>query len=145
MFAEVEYEYKPLIASSFLNNRKIVARGRVHRPPADGFLDLGLQPFDLLESPRVDGNDRLDWLQAENAALRSLVCGLCVGLSRLSEVHREIVVQAFDMADRFAGPAAENAQAGSGANGPAELIRNLRATVIEHSGYGRLSPRRVRV
>ena len=86
----------------------------------------------------MDGNDRLDWLQAENAALRSLLCGLCVGLSRLSEVHREIVVQAFDMANRFAAPAAAHADAAPGANGPAELIRELRAKVIEHSGgYGR--------
>ena len=75
----------------------------------------------------MDGTERLDSLQAENAALRSLLCGLCVGLSRLSEVHREIVVQAFDMANRFAPATAH-----------AELIHNLRTTVIEHSaGYDR--------
>lgn len=30
-----------------------------------------------------------------------MLCGLCIGLSQISEVHRAIVAQAFDYADRF--------------------------------------------
>lgn len=39
-------------------------------------------------------------LKGENAALQSLFYGLCVALSQMGEVHREVVIQAFDYAHR---------------------------------------------
>lgn len=45
--------------------------------------------------------EQIQLLRDENAALTSALCGLCIGLSQISEVHRAIVAQAFDYADRF--------------------------------------------
>lgn len=56
----------------------------------------------------IGGGDRADLAQQiarlrdENAALKSVLCGLCIGISQISEVHRAIVAQTFDYADRFA-------------------------------------------
>ena len=84
----------------------------------------------------MDVDEQVAWLRSENVALRSLLCGLCVGLSRMSEVHREIVAQAFDMAHRFAAP---DSASGAAGNGPgqathADVIGDLRRTVIGHQG-----------
>jgi hypothetical protein len=48
-----------------------------------------------------DLNDQIERLHAENAALMSVLSGLCIGLSQISEVNRAIVAQALDNADRF--------------------------------------------
>ena len=50
---------------------------------------------------RPDLSVQIQQLRDENAALTSALCGLCIGLSQISEVHRAIVAQAFDYADRF--------------------------------------------
>jgi hypothetical protein len=49
----------------------------------------------------VELAEQIQVLRDENAALTSALCGLCIGLSQISEVHRAIVAQAFDYADRF--------------------------------------------
>ena len=41
-------------------------------------------------------------LSGENLALQSVLYGLCMGLSRMSDVHREVVAQAFEYA--YAAP-----------------------------------------
>lgn len=45
-------------------------------------------------------SDEIAVLRGEAVALQSLLYGLCMGLSQMGEVHREVVVQAFDYADR---------------------------------------------
>ena len=49
---------------------------------------------------REDDEDLLLRLRGENLALQSLLYGLCMGLSHMSELHREAVVQAMDYAVR---------------------------------------------
>jgi hypothetical protein len=51
---------------------------------------------------RSDLNEQIQRLREENAALVSALCGLCIGLSGISEVHRAIIAQAFDYADGLA-------------------------------------------
>ena len=46
-----------------------------------------------------DGTDVLiHRLSGENLALQSVLYGLCMGLSQMSDVHREVVAQAFEYA-----------------------------------------------
>jgi hypothetical protein len=45
-------------------------------------------------------NDEVATLKGENVALQSLLYGLCLGLSQMGEVQREVILQAFDYADR---------------------------------------------
>jgi hypothetical protein len=44
---------------------------------------------------------QIESLRDENAGLASVLCGLCIGLSQISEVNRAIVAQALDNADGF--------------------------------------------
>lgn len=45
-------------------------------------------------------SDEMATLRGENVALQSLLYGLCLGLSQMGEVQREVICQAFDYADR---------------------------------------------
>jgi hypothetical protein len=56
-------------------------------------------PAPQFEAANRDGDeDLLLRLRGENLALQSIVYGLCMGLSHMSELHREAVVQAMDYA-----------------------------------------------
>ena len=80
----------------------------------------------------------IEQLRNENAALVSALCGLCVGISQISEVHRAIVAQAFDYADRFA-LAGETDAAGESGNGRirAKVIDRIRSVVLrQHREFG---------
>ena len=62
----------------------------------------GLTP-DMPETPAQPGaqsQDELAALRGENVALQSLLYGLCLGLSQMGEVQREVILQAFDYASR---------------------------------------------
>ena len=72
----------------------------------------------------------VEHLRSENVALRSLLCGLCVGLSQMSEVHREIIAQAFDFADRFATDRPEPVATAPDPRDHRDLIRQLRSSVV---------------
>ena len=71
---------------------------------------------------------QVERLREENAALVSALCGLCVGISQISEVHRAIIAQAFDYADRFA-----SAGPGDGSGRPLriQVINDIRTTVLQ--------------
>lgn len=58
--------------------------------------ELPVQPSAALSS----GHNEIARLRGENVALQSLLYGLCVGLSQMGEVQREVIRQAFDYADR---------------------------------------------
>jgi hypothetical protein len=46
----------------------------------------------------VDRDDLINRLNGEILALQSVLYGLCIGLSRMSDVHREVVAQSFEYA-----------------------------------------------
>jgi hypothetical protein len=58
----------------------------------------------------VDRDELINRLSGEYLALQSVVYGLCMGLSRMSDVHREVVAQAFEYA--HAAPRADLASVG---------------------------------
>ena len=43
-------------------------------------------------------DDLIQQLTGENQALQSVLYGLCMGLSQMSDLHREVVAQAFEYA-----------------------------------------------
>ena len=51
-------------------------------------------------SRSLQAHEDIASLRGENVALQSLLYGLCVALSQMGEVHREVVIQAFDYAHR---------------------------------------------
>ena len=54
----------------------------------------------LAEQPATwPDNDLIQRLSGENLALQSLLYGLCMGLAQMSDVHREVVAQAFEYAN----------------------------------------------
>ena len=58
----------------------------------------------------VDRDELINRLSGENLALQSVLYGLCMGLSRMSDVHREVVAQAFEYA--YAAPRSDRASIG---------------------------------
>ena len=61
---------------------------------ANSFPRLAASPED-----EFAGNDDLvQQLTGENQALQSVLYGLCMGLSQMSDLHREVVAQAFEYA-----------------------------------------------
>lgn len=62
---------------------------------ANSFPRLAASPDD--EGGAASG-DLVHQLTGENQALQSVLYGLCMGLSRMSDVHREVVAQAFEYA-----------------------------------------------
>lgn len=88
--------------------------------------------------PQSDLAAQIEQLRNENAALVSTLCGLCVGISQISEVHRAIVAQAFDYADRFAlsGAASDALEAGNGRI-RVKVIDDIRSVVLrQHRELG---------
>ncbi len=58
-------------------------------------------PVTQFEAANHEGEeDPLLRLRGENLALQSILYGLCMGLSHMSELHREAVIQAMDYAVR---------------------------------------------
>ena len=82
---------------------------------------------------REGDSDVLDRLRGENLALQSILHGLCLGLSHMSELHREAVIQALDYAVR--SPAAAEIVQGAQPDPRAEafnaMIGQLRAAVLD--------------
>jgi hypothetical protein len=54
-----------------------------------------------------DRDELINRLSGEVLALQSVLYGLCMGLSRMSDVHREVVAQAFEYA--YPAPRSYNA------------------------------------
>ena len=77
-------------------------------------------------------HDLLLRLRGENLALQSIVYGLCMGLSHMSELHREAVVQAMDYAVQTP-TAVELSRSGQRSEAQAfnETISQLRLAVFE--------------
>jgi hypothetical protein len=50
------------------------------------------------QSDDLDHLQLVEHLSGENQALQSVIYGLCMGLSQMSDVHREVVAQAFEYA-----------------------------------------------
>ena len=69
----------------------------------------------------------IDRLQAENIALQSILQGLCMGLSQISDLHREVVIQACDYARRTSE--AQRLQAGAEAFD--DVVAKLRTAVMD--------------
>lgn len=90
------------------------------------------------DDPQSELAAQIEQLRNENAALVSALCGLCVGISQISEVHRAIVAQAFDYADRFALAGATDATGESGNGGiRAKVIDHIRSVVLrQHREFG---------
>jgi hypothetical protein len=74
--------------------------------------------------------DQIERLRDDNAALVAALCGLCVGISQISEVHRAIVAQAFDYADRFAATGLRETFETGNARSRAKLIDDIRSAVL---------------
>lgn len=49
-------------------------------------------------SHEVSRDELIQKLSGENQALQSMLYGLCMGLAQMSDVHREVVAQAFEYA-----------------------------------------------
>lgn len=79
---------------------------------------------------RADLADQIERLRDDNAALVAALCGLCVGISQISEVHRAIVAQAFDYADRFAATGLRETFETGNARSRAKLIDDIRSAVL---------------
>ena len=63
----------------------------------------------------VDLDELVQRLGGENQALQAVLYGLCMGLSHMGDVHREVVAQAFEYA--FSAPRTDAAAFGEqGAN-----------------------------
>ena len=79
-----------------------------------------------VEEPAVA--DELARLRGENLALTSLLHGLCVALSQVSELHREVVIQACDYAKR-----APEAQVNPHSSAEAfnRVVAQLRAAIMD--------------
>ena len=77
-------------------------------------------------------HDVLLRLRGENLALQSILYGLCMGLSHMSELHREAVVQAMDYAVQTP-TAVELSRSGQRSEAQAfnETISQLRLAVFE--------------
>ena len=78
-------------------------------------------------------------LRGENIALESVLYGLCMGLARMSDVHREVVAQAFDYAGQ--APRAMKLK-GEPDNGPpmqafGEVVGQLKEMVVGRFGGAR--------
>lgn len=58
----------------------------------------------------VDRDELINRLSGENLALQSVLYGLCMGLSQMGDVHREVVAQAFEYA--YAAPRSNLASIG---------------------------------
>ena len=80
-----------------------------------------------------DEEARIARLQAENLALQSLLQGLCVALSQMSELHREVVIQACEHARRAPEAQALNGAEGSqpGAEAYNNVVAQLRAAIMD--------------
>jgi hypothetical protein len=65
-------------------------------------------PFEVVSD--VDRDELINRLSGENLALQSVLYGLCMGLSQMSDVHREVVAQAFEYA--HAAPRSDLASVG---------------------------------
>ena len=90
-------------------------------------------PAPQFEAANRDGDeDLLLRLRGENLALQSIVYGLCMGLSHMSELHREAVVQAMDYAVRTP-TAVELSRNGQRSEAQAfnETISQLRLAIFE--------------
>lgn len=75
---------------------------------------------DMPETPAEAGarsRDELAELRGENVALQSLLYGLCLGLSQMGEVQREVILQAFDYASRSPMALALKAESRGGERG----------------------------
>ena len=70
--------------------------------------------------------------QGENLALQSILQGLCVALSQMSDVHREVVIQACEYAKRI--PEAQQVNC-NGSEPRADafnaVVSQLRASIME--------------
>jgi len=78
-------------------------------------------------------SEEMALLRGENVALQSLLYGLCVSLSQMGEVHREVVIQALEYADRAPMAAALRNGSESGENGRrayASTLANMRDLII---------------
>ena len=78
-------------------------------------------------------------LRGENIALESVLYGLCMGLARMSDVHREVVAQAFDYAGQ--SPRAVSLR-GEPDNGPplqafGEVVGQLKEVTLGRLGAAR--------
>ena len=92
-------------------------------------------PATQFEPANQEGEDDfLLRLRGENLALQSILYGLCMGLSHMSELHREAVVQAMDYAVQTPTAVAlsRNGQR-SEAQAFNETISQLRLAIFERS------------
>ena len=93
---------------------------------------VGSRQYALVE-PEVAGEQGLDRLQGEVVALQSILYGLCVALSQVSELQREVVIQACDYARRT--PEAQALNRGDGSQASAEafngVVAQLRAAIMD--------------
>ena len=90
-------------------------------------------PAPQFEAANGEGEeDLLLRLRGENLALQSILYGLCMGLSHMSELHREAVVQAMDYA-RQTPTAMELSRNGQRSEAQAfnETIGQLRLAIFE--------------
>jgi hypothetical protein len=90
-------------------------------------------PVTQFEPANPEGEeDPLLRLRGENLALQSILYGLCMGLSHMSELHREAVIQAMDYAVRTP-TAMELSRNGQRSEAQAfnETISQLRLAIFE--------------
>ena len=90
-------------------------------------------PATQFEPANPEGEeDPLLRLRGENLALQSILYGLCMGLSHMSELHREAVIQAMDYAVRTP-TAMELSRNGQRSEAQAfnETISQLRLAIFE--------------
>ena len=66
-------------------------------------------------------------LRSENAAMQSILHGLCMGLSQISDLHREVIIQACDYARR----SPEAKQSAPGAEAFELVVDKLRTAVMD--------------
>ena len=95
----------------------------------------GVAPADYCDAATwEDDEDVLLRLRGENLALQSILYGLCMGLSHMSELHGEAVIQAMDYAVRTptAMQLGRNGQR-SEAQAFNETISQLRLAIFDRS------------
>lgn len=79
----------------------------------------------------IGGESEIHRLQAENIALQSILHGLCMGLSQISELHREVIIQACDYANRT--PESQGLKRGEkpGVEAFDNVVERLRTAILD--------------
>jgi len=89
------------------------------------------------EEPVAIESSEIDRLRGENLALQSMLQGLCVALSQMSERHREVVIQACEYAKhRRVQEMNRGGQGELGTEAFDTVVAQLRAVIVDrYSAY----------